>query len=94
MFIDKSFIVLDILEDVTGLAVQCLAYPVEGTEADRAYLTSLDVGKVDVGYAHLLGELVQGHLPVRHHPVETQYYRHGITACGRTRPAGRPRSGL
>ncbi len=69
-------VVVHVLQDVPRLAVQGLADAVQGGEPDGGDLPGLDVGEVDVGYADPARQLVQGHLPVSHDAVESEYYSH------------------
>ena len=80
----SRFLVLrDEFQDVPGLAVQGLAYGLQRGESDALDLAGLDLREVDVGYPHVLRELLQVHLAVGHDAVQAEDDRHGITG---TRP--------
>ena len=71
-----AFLVLGMFKKVAGLTVESLAYSVHGLEAYALHLACFQVGKIDVGHAHLFGKLIEGHLPVCHHLVKSDYYSH------------------
>lgn len=72
-----------VLEDVARLAVKYVADSVKGGEAYGAYLAGLHLGEIDVGYAHLLRELIQRHLSVCHYAVESHDNSHSAPALER-----------
>ena len=76
---ERNDSVFPILQYVSGLAVERPADRVESIESHTAYFAGLQLGKIDIGYADALGELVQRHFPVRHHTVESQNYSHTTT---------------
>ena len=71
-----AFLVLGVFKKVAGLTVESLAYSVHGLKAYALHLAGFEVGKIDVGHAHLFGKLIEGHLPVCHHLVKSDYYSH------------------
>ena len=74
------------------MAVQCLAYAVEGGEPYGVYLAGLDVREVNVRDPDLLGQFVERHLPVSHDTVQSENDRHRSTSQGLVRLLLQPAS--
>ena len=66
-------------EQVTGLTPERLTQRIEGREADRAGLSSLEDRQVGKGDAHPLGELGKSHPPGVEKVVELDVDRHRHT---------------
>jgi hypothetical protein len=66
----RDVVVGDVLRDVAGLAVECLADGIQRGEPDGARSAGLEVAEVGQGDVHAAAELGESHLSAREHDVE------------------------
>jgi MoxR-like ATPase len=83
-----AFIIRHPLEQVAGLAVQRAADRRQRLEAHAAHLAALEQRDVDLGDAHLLGQLARAHAPAQEHGIELDNDGHRSSA---RRSHGSPR---
>ena len=72
-----------VLQDVPRLAIQHVADGLQRRKADRADVTVLQLGQVDIRHTHPFAQLVERHLAVSHHPVKAENDWHNVTSLQR-----------